>query len=679
MAESPLFFLTTPIYYVSAAPHLGHSYTTIVGDALCRYQRLRRGDASVFYLTGTDEHGDKLERRARDEGQSPQAFVDQVAAAYRDAWQALEIRYDDFIRTTEPRHEEVVTALWRRLEAQGDIYKARYEGLYCVACESFYLEKDLLEGQLCPDHKRKVELVSEEGYFFRLSKYEGQLLDHYAAHPDFVEPAMRLNEVRAFVERGLRDLSVSRSSFRWGIPVPGDPEHVIYVWIDALTNYWSAMQEPASRRAFWGTKEEPLAVHLIGKEISRFHAVYWPAMLLSAGLPLPRKIVAHGWWTVDGEKMSNTLRNVVNPLTLTADIGVGALRYFLLREVPLGQDGDFSYDALIQRYNSELANDLGNLLNRAVSMTGRYCAGVAPRWTDAEADTVGGDVLREAALRVRGQVEAEMEAMQPGRAIEALFSLVREGNSYLEKWQPWKRVLTDPRGTGHVLYNALELLRWIGLMLEPFMPERAIELRRQIGVSDPARGEWPRSFGELPDGAAVQKGDTLFPRIDKDREAALLTKWRAERRAVGDAAQTEAAVGAAPAVTAAPAAVGGQATDAPQATPPALATELVSIDDFKRLDLRAALVLSAERIPKKDRLLKVTLDLGVAQRTVVAGIAETIAPEALVGRTVLYLANLKPAKIGGVLSEGMILALGGERVLGLTAADRAVPPGTPVR
>jgi methionyl-tRNA synthetase len=679
MSAPARYFLTTPIYYVTADPHIGHAYTTILGDALCRYQRIRRGADRVFYLTGTDEHGEKLERAAVEAGLAPQAFVDRVAAAYRDMWRVLEIHYDDFIRTTEPRHEEVVLDIWRRLQERGDIYQDSYEGLYCVGCESFYLEKDLLPGNLCPDHKRPLERRREEGYFFRLSKYERPLLDHYAAHPDFIEPQMRMNEVRSFVERGLKDLSISRSSFRWGIPVPGDPGHVIYVWIDALTNYWSAMQHPPERRAFWGTREEPLAIHLMGKEITRFHAVIWPAILMAAGLPLPRKILAHGWWTVDGEKMGKTLGNVVDPKALSQDIGPCAVRYFVLREVPLGADGDFSYDTLLSRYNSELANDLGNLLNRTLVMVEKNCEGVARRpASPGPGESEKDRPLRLKAEAVRAQVEEAMEGMQPAHALEALFQLVREGNAYVEH-VAYPLTRTDKEAAGHALYHVLEVLRWLGLMLEPFMPERAVEIRRQLGLFEPDAPAWPGEFGGLPDGTVVRKGATLFPRIDKDRQKELLDKWRAGRRAAEGPGEPEK--GKEPAK--------GQGNEpvkepvkeqAPAGVVPLL-PEQVSFEEFKRMDLRTALVVSAERVPKKDRLLKVELDLGpgLGRRTVVAGLAEVFAPEALLGKTVLYLANLKPAKIGGVMSAGMILAIGGEQIVGLCAADRPVPPGTPVR
>jgi methionyl-tRNA synthetase len=675
---APLYYLTTPIYYVSDVPHLGHAYTTIVGDAITRYERIRRGRERVFYLTGTDEHGEKLERAAAARDLTPQAFVDEIAGEYKRTWAQLDIAYDDFIRTTEPRHEEVVAQLWRRLRDQGDIYSAPYEGLYCVACESFYLEKDLLPGNLCPDHKRPVEKVSEEGYFFRLSKYEQPLLDLYARCPDFIEPAKRLNEVRTFVQSGLKDLSVSRSSFKWGVPVPDAPGHVIYVWMDALTNYFSALQKPAARQAFWGTAEQPQAIHLVGKEITRFHAVYWPAMLMAAGLPVPRKIVAHGWWTVDGEKMSKTLGNVVDPRVLSDDLGACALRYFLLREIPIGEDGDFAYEALLTRYNSELANDLGNLLNRTLAMVEKFCDGRARRWADDAPAQVKGEKLQLAAEQRRTEVEQAMAQLQPSKALESLFALVREGNTYLEREAPFTRIKTDPRGADTILYNVLELLRWLGLMLEPFIPERARELRRQLGLpigtdAAPESAEWPTVWGALPDGTVIQKGATLFPRLDPDRSKELLDKWRAARRAAAEkqsqqSAATTAAVPATPAL--APAAAPAEAAPLPE----------ITIDEFKRLDLRIAKVLAAQKVPKKDRLLQVELDLGpLGKRQVVAGLAQLCPPEQLVGRTVVFLSNLKPAKIGGIVSAGMILAIGDAEILGLLTADREIAPGAAIR
>lgn len=676
-----LFYVTTPIYYVSDVPHVGHAYTTIVGDAIARYQRLRKGREHVFYLTGTDEHGEKLERAAQAQMLQPQAFVDQVAEAYKKTWQLLEIEYDDFIRTTEPRHEKIVQQLWQVLVQQGDIYLDRYDGLYCVGCEGFLLEKDLLPGNLCPDHKRPVEKRSEESYFFRLSKYQQPLLDLYAQRPDFVSPPRRMNEVRAFVETGLRDLSVSRSSFKWGVPVPGDPRHVIYVWIDALTNYYSALQSDPGRTDFWGTHEAPLAIHLVGKEIVRFHAVYWPAMLMAAGLPLPQKVLAHGWWTVDGEKMSKTLGNVVDPCVLAADLSADALRYFLLREIPLGEDGDFSYDALLQRYNSELANDLGNLLNRTLAMVEKFCDGKARRYAPDLGPGVRGEKLGLLAEAVRAQVETAMQDLQPQKALEAIFSLVREGNTYLELEAPFTKVKTDPRGADTVLYNVLELLRWLGMLLDPFMPERCAELRRQLGVAGLAN--WPTMFGQLADGTVIQKGSPLFPRIDPDRQQALLDKWRSARRQAEQraASQSPQPVGqTAPSSEKPGKSKTETASDPKTASVDQVSPGEVSIDDFKRIDLRLAKVLAAERVPKKDRLLRVDLDVGrLGKKQVVAGIAAFCAPESLVGKSVVLLANLKPAKIAGLVSEGMILALGDETLVGLATSDREVPPGTALK
>lgn len=673
--EPSRFYLTTPIYYASGPPHIGHAYTTIAADALARYHRTRLGPERAFLLTGTDEHGEKIERAAQAKGQAAQAFVDDIAEQYRVTWRALDIQYDEFIRTSDPRHKEIVQGMWRKMLERGDIYLDRYEGLYCVGCENFYLEKDLLPGNLCPDHKRPLEKRTEEGYFFKLSKYQEPLLRLYDQVPDFIAPARRMNEVRAFVEGGLRDLSISRSSFTWGIPVPDDPKHIIYVWIDALTNYYSALQLDPRRQGFWDRRGEPQAIHLVGKEIVRFHAVYWPAMLMSAGITLPRQIYAHGWWTVDGEKMSKTLGNVIDPVALATDLSASALRYFVLREIPLGEDGDFVYDALLQRYNSELANDLGNLLNRTLAMVERYCEGRARRWKEGDAPEVRGERLAAHATVRLAQVEGSMKELQPQRALEAIFALVREGNTYLEQEAPFTKVKADPRGADAILYNVLELLRWLGAMLDPFIPERATELRRQLGLPEPEKPYWPAAWGELPDGTQIRKGTPLFPRLDPDQQKALLDKWRAARRAAQPegaapaSATSQAPAAANPAPAAAPAT--GQAPEAPVE---------ITIEEFKRLDLRIARVVSAERVPKKDRLFKVELDLGPrGKRVVVAGLAQLCAPEELVGKTVVFLSNLKPAKIGGIVSAGMILAVGDEAVVGLLGVDRDVPLGASVR
>jgi methionyl-tRNA synthetase len=646
MPPAPLY-ITTPIYYVTDVPHIGHAYTTIVTDALARFARLQ--GRRVGFLTGTDEHGQKVARMAEERGVSPADFARSVSDAYRAAWTALEISNDEFIRTTDPDHEAAVTELWRAMEQKGDIYVGDYEGYYCVACEQFYTEKELLslDGTAgrgaCPVHKRPVDKVKESTYYFRLSKYQQPLLDWYDAHPEFVQPEMRLNEVRAFVKGGLEDLSISRTTFTWGIPVPGRAGHVIYVWIDALTNYYSATRRKALE-GLWS--EGTRIVHMIGKEISRFHAVYWPAMLMSAGLPLPTTIFAHGWWTVNGEKMSKTLGNVVNPLELASDLGVDAIRYFVMREVPLGADGDFSHEALLGRYNAELANDLGNLLNRTIGMVNKYFAAdrsVPERPGDADPFDVAATVAK---------VTAHMEAIAPSKALEEIWALVRKGNAYIDAEAPWK----PDADRGRILRNVLELCRCIAHLVSPFMPERATEMLRQLGIA----GEAERFALPVWDGRrgyAPAMGAPLFPRVDDDRKRALLDKWLAGRKRAEAAASV---------------------VDAPAGAPSD--EGLIDVEAFKKMDIRAAKIVAAEPVPKAKKLLKLTVDAGEGRhRQIVAGIAEAYQPAELVGRTVLILANLKPATIRGVTSEGMVLAAGDEAIVGLSGVDRDVAPGTKIR
>jgi len=620
------FYITTPIYYVSDVPHIGHAYTTIVCDALARYHRMR-GD-EVRYLTGTDDHGQKIARLAEAAKVTPRHYADKFADAYRATWKALELTNDDFIRTTDPDHEATVQELWRAMEKNGAIYLGEYEGWYCVACEQFYTEKELLPGNQCPTHKRPVERVKEQSYYFRLSAYQDKLLALYEAHPEFIQPAFRRNEVVAFVKEGLRDLSISRTTFAWGVPVPDAPGHVVYVWFDALCNYYSATRRSAQARPFWDDPATRI-VHMVGKEISRFHAVYWPAFLMAAGWRLPTTIFAHGWLTVDGEKMSKTLGNVVDPLKIANDLGVDALRYFLMREVPLGLDGDFSHEQLLTRYNAELANDLGNLLNRTLGMVQKYSLTPVSAATDPFDTAAFADALGRA-----------LEQFAPGKALEEVWALVRRANTYIDEKAPWK----PESNRVEILGNVLELCRVLSHLLAPFLPERAAEMRRQLGVDEEAA--WPswsaRSF-------APTIGTPLFPRLDDDRKKELLERWRPQK------------------AKAAPAA--GEGEDDGR----------ISVDDFKKVDLRVAKVLSAEPVPKAKKLYKLTLDLGGEQRQVVAGIAEAYQPAELVGRNVIFVANLKPATIRGVESQGMILAAGDQQILGLSAVDRDVPPGTKVR
>jgi methionyl-tRNA synthetase len=640
---SSRFYITTPIYYVSDPPHIGHAYTTIVADAIARYHRMR-GDVT-HYLTGTDEHGQKIARIAEERGKTPKAYSDEITDRYRDAWQKLGIANDDFIRTTDPDHEAEVQALWRLLEERGDIYLAEYEGPYCVACEQFYTDKELVDGK-CPVHKRPVEVLKEQSYYFRLSKYRDALLEWYAEKSP-VRPAVRMNEVRAFVEGELRDLSVSRTTFTWGVPVPGHDGHVVYVWVDALSNYYSATRRkgPTHGVDFWSEGTE--IVHVMGKEISRFHAVYWPALLMAAGLRLPDVVFCHGWWTVDGEKMSKTAGNVVDPLRLADDLGADAVRYFVLREVPLGLDGDFSHEALLQRFNSELANDLGNLLNRTLGMVHKYFPG-------GEVPVRAGVADPLQTTDTIGEWAGFLDKLEPSRALEEIFALVRRANAYIDQQAPWKA--DSDRAT--ILGNVLEACRVIAHLSSPVMPERARALLRQLGgevAEEPfAIVRWEGRRGFRP---AV--GTPLFPRLDDDRRKALLEKWRPK-----------------------PAAAAASPSPSPSASGSASpAGSAITFEEFGKIELRVGEVVAAEAVPKAKKLLQLQVDLGpLGRRQVVAGIAEAYAPDALVGKRVIMVTNLAPATIRGVRSEGMILAAGEEAILGLSTVDAAsIPPGTRVR
>ncbi len=661
------FYITTPIYYVNDVPHVGHTYTTVVADALARYHRARGRDTR--FLTGTDEHGEKIETTARAHGLGPKEWADKVVVRFHETWKRMGISHDDFIRTTDARHETFVAEMWRRLEAAGDIYLGHYEGLYCVGCEAFYTEGQLEPGNVCPQHKKPVSLVKEPSYFFRMSRYQDRLLAHIDEHPEFILPEVRRNEVVAFVKSGLRDLSVSRTTFKWGIPVPGDPKHIIYVWIDALTNYMSALGAPGSElyERFWRQ-----AVHLIGKDIVRFHAVYWPTMLMSAGLPLPRTILTHGWWTVRGEKISKSLpATVVDPIKLADDIGPDALRYFLLREVPLGLDGDFSFEALLGRVNSDLANDLGNLVNRTLSMVEKYVDGVVPA-ARPQLDAAGPHAeLAALAVKCKAEAERHFEAFAPSRALESIWEFIRGANRYVDAAGAWT-LAKDPARRGeleHVLHTFLEAVAWAGWMVAPALPEKAREIFVQIGLGGDAVGRWPERWNqELPAGGRVAKGSPLFPRLDEARQAELLARWIPPEAQVAPEARKDVAPEARKEV---------DKTD--KVVMPNDKMGIIEYGDFQKLDLRVATVVAAERVPKADKLLKLQVDLGGETRQVLAGIAETYAPDALLGKKVVFLANLAPRKIRGIESQGMILAAGEERVLALSALDKDVPSGTKVK
>lgn len=672
------FYVTTPIYYVNALPHLGTFYTTVVADALARFHRAR-GD-ETFFLTGLDEHGQKIERIAAERGVPPQEYCDGIAVRFQETWKRAEISNDDFIRTTSERHKRAVAEMWSRLERAGDIYPAEYDGMYCVGCEDWKSEDDvvLVNGEkVCPIHQRPVERVKEKNYFFRLSKYQDYLLELYE-HPGFIRPESRKNEVASFVSGGLRDISISRlkKSVGWAIPVPSAPDHTIYVWIDALTNYLTVLGGPDAVAAGGEAgKRWAGCTHLIAKDILRFHAVYWPAMLRSAGLPPPKGVFCHGYLTVKGQKISKSLpATKVDPLAVADDldaavglpIGIELLRYFVLREYQLGGDGDFTYESLLQRYESDLGNDLGNLLNRTVNMAHQYLGGRVDRWISGDPE------IRELGAEAEA-ARSHWRSFAPAAALEQTWSCIRKANRYVDAKKPWmlaKELATNPSirvDINDVLAGCCAYLRQVAHLLAPVMPEASKKILGQLGLDADARWTDDENAGDLWPGATVGKAEPLFPRIDPDRKAALLAKWQ------GAAAPATAAVpapspSAAAAIAIAPASASPDATAAP-----------IDKADFDKVELRAARVLSCERVPKTEKLLKLTLDIGTEQRTVVSGIAGAYPPEALVGRTVVYLANLKPAKIRGVVSQGMILAAGDAEVLALTTLDREVPPGTRIR
>ncbi len=664
------FYITTPIYYINAEPHLGHAYTTLVADAVARAHRLLGED--VFFLTGTDEHGQKVARAAQKAGLQPPDFADRLAAKFSGILPTLQVVNNDFIRTTEPRHYAAAQALWRRVEERGFIYKGKYEGLYCTVDEVFVPETQLKDGR-CPICGNPVEKIAEESYFFKLSAFQQPLLDYYRKHPDFVIPAIRRNEMLSFLEAGLDDLSVSRTSFRWGIPVPDDPAHVMYVWFDALTNYMTAVgyggDGPAAAERFetWW----PADVHLIGKEIVRQHAIYWPAFLLAAELPLPRQIVSHGWWLMDGAKMSKSKGNVVRPQDYIDRFGLDALRYFVYREMVFGQDASFTDDGMLTRYNSDLANDLGNLVSRVTSMVQRYAAGVVPAADASLLARPEEQELLELARGTIGRVAEAVRRFELSAALRDVWELIGAGNRYVVLREPWKLAKTPAQRAEleTALYVTADLVRVVSELLRPFMPQTADRTLETLGLV-PAADAWRTlTTGSLAAGARLGPSVTLFPRIEHSVEELL----------------SMATDNPIPAASAAPAPTASTVADqssgsAPAAAPSAPASERISIDDFMKVELRVAKVLSAERVPKSKKLLKLHVDTGADQRTVVAGIAEAYEPEALVGRTIVVVANLKPATLMGIESNGMVLAgsvEGGKPVL--VGFDQEMPPGARVR
>ncbi len=641
------FYITTPIYYVNAHPHIGHAYTTIACDTIARRQRLL--GAETFFLTGTDEHGQKIERAAQAAGKTPQQYADTISAEFRQLWKRMGISNDDFIRTTEDRHKKRVQALFRKLRDDGYIYKGTYTGQYCVSCEAYI--DGAQPGDPCPTCGRITETVREDNYFFKLSTFQERLLALYA-NPEFIRPEARRNEVISFVRSGLRDLSISRSTFTWGIPVPDDPKHVIYVWLDALANYITAIgygsSHPGAQEAF--KKFWPADVQMIGKEIVRFHCVYWPAFLMAAGLEVPKTIVAHGWLLFEESKMSKSRGNIVRTETILDVLGADALRYFLLREVVFGQDGSFSFDALVQRYNSDLANGLGNLASRTLTMINRYFRGEVPYPSRGASKTGADDAVAEAARKTIREFGALFDQFQFSRALETAWALVAAVDKYIVENEPWalgERQDEDSRSRlATVLYTAAEALRIVTALAYPVMPEATAKIWSQLGLGDIKKLALSElAWGQLPLGTKLGEVQPVFPRADK---SAIERMQKMEEEQKG-AMLTEAPA-AAPVLTSVP-------QTAPAAVPAVSAAgEKISIDDFAKIELRVGLVKVAERVPKADKLLRLEVDIGTETRQVLAGIAEAYAPETLIGRKVVIVANLAPRKLRGMESNGMIVA-----------------------
>ena len=640
------FYITTPIYYPSAKLHIGHAYCTTIADSVARYHRLAGDD--VFFLTGSDEHGQKIQQKAEEQGITPLEYVTPIVKGFQNLWKMLNISNDDFIRTTEKRHEKVVQEIFRRIYAKGDIYKGSYTGLYCTPCESYWTEHQLDENGCCPDCGRPVQPVSEEAYFFKISKYADRLLEFIEANPDFIQPVSRRNEMINFIKQGMEDLCISRTSFDWGIPVPIDDKHVIYVWFDALTNYLTPigfLDDPEKFNKFW-----PADIHLVGKEIVRFHSIIWPCILMALDLPLPKQVYGHGWLVVNGSKMSKSVGNVVDPIGLIEEFGADTIRYFLLREINLGQDGNFSRDALIQRINSDLANDLGNLLHRTLNMVGKFQQGVVlPAEGRSEIDE---SLISDAMASVKTFDEG-MADMKISNVIKSVWGFISRANKYIDETAPWA-LAKDPekkQELANVMYNLMESLRIISVLIEPFMPSTAEKIWQQLNMPEKfadIRLDDIKTWGKTPANLKIGEAQQLFPRIEVEE-----------------------------AVEEKPAKKNKQENNTKSAKNEKAADGAISIEDFSKVQLRVAEIIEAEAVPKADKLLKLKVSLGDEQREVVSGIAKHYEPKDLIGKKVILVANLKPAKIRGVVSHGMILAASAGDELQVVTTD--MPAGSIVK
>ena len=614
--EKETFYISTPIYYPSDKLHIGHAYCTTIADSMARYKRLT--DVDVLFVTGSDEHGQKIQRKAAEQNITPKEYVDKIVAGFQALWEKLNISNDEFIRTTEKRHYNVVQEIFKKIYDKGDIYKSTYEGLYCTPCETFWIERQLVDGK-CPDCGRPVETVQEESYFFRMSKYQDRLLQFIEDNPDFIQPVSRKNEMINFIKGGLEDLCISRTTFDWGIPVPIDNKHVIYVWFDALSNYLTAagyLSDTEKFNKFW-----PADIHLVGKEIVRFHTIIWPIILMALELELPKKVYGHGWLVVDGDKMSKSKGNVIDPVALIDEFGADSIRYFLLREINLGLDGNFSREALIQRINADLANDLGNLLHRTLSMVNKFNGGLVKNTKVLE--DVDTELIALAQNTVK-QYQDSMDKMEISVAIRTVGNLISRSNKYIDLTGPWALAKDESKQERlqTVMYNLIESLRIISVLIAPFMPNTAPKIWKQLGLGEFSKVKFKdiKEWGTVMTETKVEQPEQIFPRIEEEKAEAV-------------------------AKTVVPAVV-EQKKDEVE----------ITIDEFAKVDLRVVKVLAAEKVEKADKLLKLKVDLGTEQREIVSGIAKHYAPEELVGKNVVMVINLKPAKIRGIVSQGMVLA-----------------------